>query len=83
MNQFKEIHDEKPIEPPGEWNNQHSAVHFKSHTYPSKTSPVVSTLMMRLNHHEIDNGDVEVYNSDHALESTSDSVTYPDNTPIQ
>ena len=36
-----------------------------------------------LNHHEIDNGDVEVQISELPFESKSEVVSYPDNTPIK
>ena len=34
-----------------------------------------------LNHHDIDNGDVEVHPSDFSAESNSETVTYLDTTP--
>ena len=39
--------------------------------------------MRRLNHHEIDNGDLEVQPSDSPAESNSESVLYPDTNPIK
>ena len=39
--------------------------------------------MGRLNHHAINNGDVELYPLDYPFESTSESVTDPDTTPIK
>ena len=39
---------------------------------PPQNSPVVSAIMRRLNHHAIDNGDVEVYPSDIQFESNTE-----------
>ena len=39
--------------------------------------------MGRLNHHDVDNGDVEVHPSDFTVESNSDSVPYLDTTTIK
>ena len=61
MNNFNALHGEESNEPPIEWNSQPIEYHFKSSTSPPKTSPVVSAITGRLNHHEIDNGDVEVH----------------------
>ena len=36
-----------------------------------------------LNHHAVDNGDVKVHPSDFSVESNSESVPYPDTTPIK
>ena len=47
---------------------------------PSRTNPVVSAIMGKLNHHAIDNGDIT---SDAPVESSYDSVPYPDTTPIK
>ena len=44
---------------------------------------MVSSIMGRLNHHAIDNGDVEVLPSDIPSESNYESVPYPDTTPIK
>ena len=38
--------------------------------------------MLRINNHEVINGDVEVYDSDHPLEYTSDYIPDPYNIPI-
>ena len=38
--------------------------------------------MGRLNYLSFDNGDVKVYTSYYSLKSTSDSFSYPDNTPV-
>ena len=48
-----------------------------------KTSPVVSAIMGRLNHHDIDNGDVEVHPSYFSAESNYETVLDPDTTPIK
>ena len=42
---------------------------------------MVLDIMGRLNHHDIYNGDVEVYPSDYPLEYAYDSITDPDTTP--
>ena len=60
MNQFNDIHDDEPNDPPIEWKIQPTAAHFKSRRSPPKTSPMVSAIMDILNHHAIYNGDVEV-----------------------
>ena len=61
MNKFNALHGEEPDDTPRERNSQPPADHFKPRTYPTKTSPVVSSIMGRLNNHSIDNGDVEVH----------------------
>ena len=60
MNHINALHVNEPNETPREWNIQPLSVHFKFRTSPSKTTPVVLTIMGRLSHHSIDNGDVEV-----------------------
>ena len=60
MNQFNVLHGEETNNPLIDFNIQPPEAHFKSRTYPPKTSPVVLYIMGRLNHHVIDNGDVEV-----------------------
>ena len=52
-------------------------------TSPPKTNPVISDTMGRLNHHAIDNGDVEVPTSEFPVESNSESVTDPDTTTLK
>ena len=64
---------DEPTEPPRYWNSQPLAVHFKYHTRLTKTITMVLAIMGILNHHDIDNGDVEVYTSGYTLESTPDS----------
>ena len=78
MNQFNALHGEEPNDPPIDWNSQNPAAHFKYSTFPTKTSPVVSAIMGRLNHHAIDNGNVEVHHSEFSVESNSESVPYLD-----
>ena len=79
-NQFNALHGDKPKEPPREWNRQPPEDHFKSRSYPSRTNPVVSAIMGKLNHHAIDNGDI---NSELPVEYSYDSVPDPDTTPIK
>ena len=50
---------------------------------PPKTSPLVSDIMGRLNHCDIDNGNIEVHSSEFPVESNSNSVPDPDATPIK
>ena len=83
MNQFNAIHGDEPNEPPIEWNSQPPAAHFKSRTSPLKTNPVVSAIMGILNHHAIDDGDVDIHASEFSVESHSESVPDPDTTPIK
>ena len=83
MNKLNVLNGDEPNEQPMEWNSQPTAANSKSRTSPSKTNPVISAIMGRLNHHAIDNGDVEVPNSDFPVESHSESVTDPDTTPIE
>ena len=52
-------------------------------TSPPKNIPVVLAIMGRLNHHAIDNSDVEVHPSDFSVEFNSESVPDPDTTPIR
>ena len=61
INQFNALHGDEPIDSPIEWNSQPPAANVKYRTSPPKTSPVVSVIMGRLNHHAIDNSDVEVH----------------------
>ena len=60
MHQLNDLHGDESTDTPQEWNSQPQAADFKSITPPSKVSPMVSSIMGRLNHHAIDNGDVEV-----------------------
>ena len=80
MNQFNALHGDEPKEPPIEWNSQPLASHFKSRSSPSRTNPVVSAIMKKLNHNAIDNGDIT---SDVPFDSSYDSVPDTDTTPIK
>ena len=82
-NQLKSLYGEEPNKPPREWNIQPQADHFKSRTSPTNTRPVVSSIMGRINHHAIDNGDVEVHSSHFPVEFNSESVPYLGTTPIK
>ena len=83
INQFNALHGEEPKEPPREWNSQPPEARFKSRTSPSRTNPVISAIMGKLNHHAIDNGDVKIPTPEFPVESNSESVTYPETNPIQ
>ena len=75
MNQFNALHGDEPKEPPREQNRKPQENHFKYRSSPSRTNPVVSDIMGRLSHHAIDNVDIT---SDIPVESSYDSVPYPD-----
>ena len=83
MQQFNDLHDYGPTDPPRESNIQPTAAHFKPRTYPPQDSPVFLNIMGRLNNHLIDNGDVEVHPSDYTFESNSESFPYQETTPIK
>ena len=83
MNKFNVLHGGKPKEPPRECKSQPPEDHFKSRTSPSRTNPVVSAFMGILNHHAIDNGNVKVHTSDVPVDFNSESVPFPDTTPIK
>ena len=80
MNQFNALHSDEPKEPPREWNIQPQEARFKSSSSPSRTNPVVSDIMGEINHHAINNGDIT---SDVPVDSSYDSVPYPETTPIK
>ena len=80
MNQFNALHGDKTKEPPIEWNSQPPVAHFKSRFSPFRTNPVVSAIMVKLNHHAIDNGDITSYVP---VESNYESVPHPDTTTIK
>ena len=63
MNHFNALHCDESKEPPRECNSQPPEAHFKSSTSPSMIISVISAIMGKLNHHVIDNGDVEVHPS--------------------
>ena len=83
INQSNYLYLDEPTETPRECNNQPPAAHFKYIDYTPKTSPLVSAIMGRLNHHTIDNGDVEVQPLEFPVESNSGSVPDTDTTPIK
>ena len=83
MNQFNSLHGDELNEPPREWSIQPTAAHFQSRTSPSNTSPVVSAIMGRLNHHLIHNVDAKVHTSDFKDAFNSESVPDPYTTPIR
>ena len=83
MNQSNALNGDEPTITPIECNFQPLEAHFKSCTPPPNNSPVVSDIMVRLNHNAIDNDDVEFYTLNYLLEYTSESVPEPDNTPIK
>ena len=80
MNQFNALHVDEPKNPPREWNSQPPAAHFKSRSSPSRTNPVVSAIMGKLNHHAVYNIDIT---SDVPVESSYDSIPDPDTNPIK
>ena len=77
MNQFRALCSEEPNEPPREFNIQPTSDQLKPRTYPTETSNVVSDIMGILNHHDIDNGDVQVCPSQFQVESNSESDSDP------
>ena len=83
MNQLNDLHGEEPTDSPIELNSQPPEYHFKSMTSPTKTIPVVSTIMWRLNHHAIDNGDVEIHHSEFPVEYNPEYVPDLDTNPIK
>ena len=54
MNQFNAFHSDRKTDPPREWDSQPPEAHFKYGNSPTKTSHVVSSIMERLNNHDID-----------------------------
>ena len=70
MNQFNALHGEELNEPPIEWNIRLPETHLKSRTSPTKNSPVVSAIMVGINNHAIDNGDVKVQPSEFPVNLT-------------
>ena len=67
MKQFNTLHGDKPSEPQRQCNSQPPSVHFKPHNSAPKHSPLVSEITERINHHSVDNGDVELYPSYYPL----------------
>ena len=83
MNNFNALHGDEPKEPPREWNSQPTSDQLKCRTSPSRTNPTISSIMRKLNHHAIDNGDVIINTSDVQVESNYESVPDPDTTSIK
>ena len=83
MNQFNDFHGDELTDPPIEWNSQHPSANFKSRNSPPKTSPMVSDIMGRLNHHAIYNVDVEFHPSEFQFKYNYESVPDPDKNPIK
>ena len=83
MDQLNALRGYKTTDTPRECNSQPPEDNFKYRTYPSKTSTVVSDIMGRLNHHAIDNGDVEVHPSEFPVEYNCEYVPYSDTTLIK
>ena len=83
MNYFNSLRGDEQTDPPREWNIQPTQVQLKPRTSPPKTSPVVLPIMVSLTHHAVYNGVVDVYPSEYLFEYTSNSVPYPDTTPIK
>ena len=82
MNKLNTLHGDEPKEPPRELNSQPLEAHFKFRSSTSRTNPVISAIMGKLNHHAINNGDIQIPTSDVPVESNYDSVPDPDTTPI-
>ena len=82
-NQFNALHDNKTTESLIEWNIQPTEVHFKYQNSPTKTSPMVSAIMGKLNHRVIYIGDVQFHPSQYPSKYNSESVSYPDTTPTK
>ena len=80
MNQFNSLYGDELKETPREWNSQPPADHFKSRSSPSRTNPVVSAIMGKLDHHTTDNGDITSYVP---VESSYNSVPDPDTNRIK
>ena len=83
MNQFNVIHGDEPKEPPRECNSQPLEAHFESRTSPSRTNPVISDVMGKLNHHAIDSCDVKIPTPEFPVDNNSESVPDPDTTLIK
>ena len=83
INQSNELRVNETTEPLRYWKSQPPEVHFKYCIPPPNTSPLVSDITGRLNHHAVDNGDLDIYPTDYALKYGYDSVPEPYNTPIK
>ena len=83
MNEINALNGDKPTDSSRQWNMQPPPVNLKYRTYTPKTTPVVLDIMGRLNHHVIDNGNVEVHPSEYPFEYTYGYVTDMDTTMIK
>ena len=83
MNHLNALNGEEPNEPPRNWNVQPQPAHFKYRTSTPNTSPLFSDIMGRLNHHAIDNCNVEVHTSEFKVEFNPGYVPDPKATPIK
>ena len=82
-NQLNALHGDEPTDPPRGWNRQSPSSNLKIRTSTHRTSPVVSAIMGILNHHAIDNGDVEFHHSEFLFESNYESAPCPYTTKIK
>ena len=76
MNQYNVIYGGKPPETPIQFNSKTIAVHLKSCKYAPKHIPVVSSIMVRLHYHAVDNGDFEVYPEDYPPDMDNTTIKY-------
>ena len=83
INPFNALHGDESTDPPIEWSSQPQPDHFKSRTSPPKISPAVSAITGRLNHHTIDNSDVEVHPPEFPIIYSSESVPDAYTSPIK
>ena len=83
MNKFNDLHGNEPTDPPQDWISEPRSYHFKYRNSYSNNIPVDSDIMGKLNHHAIDNVDVNVHTSDFPVEFNSESVLYSDTTTIK
>ena len=67
MNQLNRLYGDEPTDPPIYCNILPLAVQLKSRTSPPNKSPVFFAIMGILNHHVVDNGDIEVYSSEYPI----------------
>ena len=66
-NQYNVIHSDKPTDTTRECSSQPSPVHSEYLNSDPKNIHAVWAIMGRLNHHTVDNGDIEVYTSYYPL----------------
>ena len=67
MNQLNTLCGDEPTDPPIDCNILPLAVQLKYRTSPPNKSPVFLAIMGIINHHVVDNGDVEVYPSEYPI----------------